>query len=228
MNDWDHLLLGEDNTWMFLVECIVRSAIMFVAVLLLFKFTGKKEVRQFSNLELIVIIGLGSAIGDPMLHGDTPLLPAIVTILVVLVLYRVMNHWTNHDPQVGEWVEGKVVRVLEDGVVDRDALDKEGLSIDEFFGALRTKHVEHLGQVKAAHMEVNGELSVFFQMDARVRAGLPIHVGWSDELKVIADLPATPVSCGQCATTVVVPMSPTCPRCGYERWAIAVDFPRVA
>jgi uncharacterized membrane protein YcaP (DUF421 family) len=228
MNDLDRLLIGEDHTWMFLVECVVRSIIMFVTVLLLFKVTGKKEVRQFSNLELIVIIGLGSAIGDPMLHGDTPLLPAIVAILVVLVLYRVMNQWTNSDPRVGEWVEGKVMRILENGVVDRDALDQEGLSMDEFLGALRIHHVEHLGQVKAAHMEVNGELSVFFEKDEQVRPGLPIHVGWADELRILAELPEGPVSCGRCGTTVTGRSSPACPSCGHEQWAVAVALPRVA
>jgi uncharacterized membrane protein YcaP (DUF421 family) len=228
MNDLDRLLIGEDHTWMFLVECVVRSIIMFVTVLLLFKFTGKKEVRQFSNLELIVIIGLGSAIGDPMLHGDTPLLPAIVAIFVILLLYRVMNQWTNRDPRVGEWVEGKVLRILEHGVVDRDALEHEGLSLDELFGALRTKHVEHLGQVKAAHMEVNGELSIFFVKDDQVRSGLPIHVGWADELRALTELPEGPVSCGRCGTTVTERSSPACPRCGNELWGVAVDLPRVA
>ena len=101
-----------ERTWMFQFECVVHPVLMFTAVLFLFKITGKKEVRQFSTLELIVIIGLGSALGDPMLHPDASLLPAIVAILMVLLLYRVMNYWTNHAPRVGEWVDGIVVKVL--------------------------------------------------------------------------------------------------------------------
>jgi uncharacterized membrane protein YcaP (DUF421 family) len=228
MNDWQRILLGEGRTWTFLIECVFRSIAMFAVVLILFKITGKKEVRQFSTLELIVIIGLGSAIGDPMLHADSPLLPAIVAILVVLVLYRVMNVWTNNAPRVAEWVEGVVIKVLHDGVVDREALDREGLSLEEFLGDLRTKHVEHLGQVKAAHMEVDGELSVFFFTENAVRPGLPIHVGWMDELRGRSQLPDGPASCGMCGTTVSAKSTETCPHCGYDRWARAVDRPRVA
>jgi len=222
------ILLGEGRTWAFLFECLVRTVIMFTAMLLLFKLTGKKEVRQFSTLELIVIIGLGSALGDPMLHPDAPLLPAIVVILVVLLLYRAMNHWTNHAPRVGEWVEGVVVQVLDNGVIDREALDREGLSIEEFFGDPRAKHVEHLGQVKAAHVEVDGVISVFFHADDHVRRGLPIHVGWEDALRSRAELPPGPVSCGRCGYTSTRPGAAPCALCGEDQWAPAAEFKRVA
>lgn len=228
MEDLQRILLGEGRTWTFLVECVVRTVLMFAAVLVLFKFTGKKEVRQFSTLELIVIIGLGSALGDPMLHPDAPLLPAILAILVVLLLYRVMNQWTNHAPRVGEWVEGVVVKVLDKGVVDREALDKEGLSVEEFFGDLRTCHVEHLGQVKAAHMEVDGALSVFFHAENDVKPGLPIHVGWAEELRSRTELTTEPASCGHCGYTSKKAGSTTCPLCGEDRWAVAATFCRVA
>ncbi len=228
MDEWHRILLGEGRTWIFLIECLLRTVLMFGVVLLLFKLTGKKEVRQFSTLELIVIIGLGSAIGDPMLHDDAPLLPAIVAILVVLVLYRAMNHWTNHSPRVGAWVEGVVVKVLDNGIIDRAALEKEGLSVEEFFGDLRTHQVEHLGQVKAAHVEVDGELSVFFQADGNVRPGLPIHVGWADELRRRAERSTGPVSCGYCGYTASEGTSDLCPSCGQDSWSSAADFPRVS
>ena len=57
MDDWQRILIGDDRSWTFLLETAGRSVFMCVVLLLLFKLTGKKEVRQFSVLELIVIIG---------------------------------------------------------------------------------------------------------------------------------------------------------------------------
>jgi len=228
MNDWQRILIGDGRSWTFLLETAARSAFMCVVLLLLFKLTGKKEVRQFSVLELIVIIGLGSAAGDPMFYRDVPLLPAVIAIFVVLLLYRLMNQWTNRAPRVGEWVEGKVVKVLENGVVDREALNEEGLSLDEFFGDLRTHHVEHLGQVKAAHVEVDGDLSVFFQMDEDVLPGLPIHVGWSNELIPYDQLASGPASCGTCGNTEETRPYGKCAKCGTDGWLPAASFKRMA
>lgn len=162
MNDRQRILIGDDRSWTFLLETAARTAFICVVLLVLFKLTGRKEVRQFSVMVLIVIIGLGPAAGDPMFYHDVPLLPAMVAILVVLLPYRLLDQWTDRAARVGEWVEGTVGRVLDNGVVHQKALNKEGLSLEEFFGDKRTYHVEHPGQVKAAHVEVKGDLSVFF------------------------------------------------------------------
>ncbi|MBL7983693.1 MAG: DUF421 domain-containing protein, partial [Flavobacteriales bacterium] len=174
MSDPRTLFLGEEGTWAFLLECALRACLMFLFALALMKLTGKKEVRQFSVLELIVIIGLGSALGDAMIYTDSPLLPSCVAIAVVLSLYWGLNKWTNRAPRLEAFIEGKVTRVLYEGVVDLVALDEEGMSAAEFFGDLRVHHLEHLGQVKSAYVEIDGEVSVFFHEDAQVRPGLPL------------------------------------------------------
>ncbi len=229
MNDLMHILLGEDNTWTFLLECFLRSVAMFVAVLLLFAFTGKKEVRQFSTLELIVIIGLGSAVGDPMLHDDAPLLPAIVAITAVLLLYRLTNTLTNRSKRVGAFLEGEVATLFSEGRAHHEALKREGLSFLELVGDLRTKHVEHLGQVKAAHMEVDGELSVFFLPDDDVLYGLPIAPAELEAASHAQRVPDAPVSCSHCGFTVLHGIAPgACRHCGHTVWLRAINTKRVA
>ena len=213
------LLLGKDGQWYHLLGYALRSACMFGGVLLLFKLTGKKEVRQFSMLELVVIIGLGSAIGDPMLHSDVGLLQAGVVVLVVLVCYRVVNKWTNRSRAAGDWLEGRVVRVLTENGVDRKALDGEGLSVDELFGELRVKQVDHLGQVRAVYVEVNGDLSVYFRDEEEVRPGLPIEPELLADARPSSHAEPTPVSCRECGYTASVGSIPRqCPQCGSDAW----------
>jgi uncharacterized membrane protein YcaP (DUF421 family) len=221
------LLIGDEH-WSFLVETVLRTVIMFLLVLGLFTMTGKKEVRQFSVLELIVIIGLGSALGDPMLHPDTPLLPALVAITVVLLLYRAVNVWTNRSPRMGHLLEGRVRTVISDGRIDHDALREEGMSRDELLGDLRVHHVEHLGQVKAAHLEVDGELSVFFHPREAVAPGLPIAPDRSERHAPSTVHPSAHISCTHCGFTKVSTLEPgACSHCGHERWIASLATWRV-
>lgn len=223
MNDLWRLLMG-DHPGIFLLECLLRTVVMCVVAFLLFKLTGKKEVRQFSLLELLVIIGLGSALGDPMLYDDVPLLPALVVIAVVLVLYRLVNQWANRDRAVGHWVEGPVVTLFKDGRVDLNALKHEGLSLDDLLGELRVHHVEHLGQVKAAHMEVDGHVSIFFYSDEEVVPGLPTAPGHCPD--AIMGEAASCRGCG--ATTNNGARTARCTYCGGNDWAAAINGPRRA
>lgn len=63
--DWKQVLLG-DNEWKFLLETAFRTIMMFIIILTGLSILGKRGVRQLSVFELVVIIGLGSAAGNPM------------------------------------------------------------------------------------------------------------------------------------------------------------------
>ena len=147
---------------MFLLECAVRAMIMFVAVLFLFKLTGKREVRQFSVLELIVVIGLGSALGDAMIYTDSPILPSVVAMLVVLLCYYILNKWMNRSRSMEKLIEGEVIKVFANNVVDIEA-SQGGNDAHEFYGGIACASCGTIGQVKSAYVEIDGDVSIFFR-----------------------------------------------------------------
>ena len=227
-NDLVNLLIGEQD-WGFLAWAAVRAAAMFFIALMLLRFTGKKEVRQFSTLELIVIVGLGSAMGDPMIYEKVGLLPASIAILVVLLLYRGATVLTSRNERMSEWLEGEVATGLSNGRLDLELLHQEGWSAGDVFGDLRALHVEHLGQVKTVHIEVDGELSVFFRPDAEVVPGLPIApalLARPVQARALVSWPASCVCCGYTATRADA--DPFCPYCGNDQWLPSSSGPRVA
>lgn len=211
MSSLQDILIG-DKGWELLLECVVRTVIMFVCALALMKVTGKKEVRQFSLLELLVIIGLGSALGDPMIQREAPILPSLVAISTTLLCYLVLTKWANHAPPVKRVVEGRMRRVLYDGEMDLKALEKEDLSTDELFADLRVQHVEHLGQVHVAYMEVDGKLSVIYRAADDTRPGLPIL---PEDLDPVA---SGARCCGRCGHMPGAASPQACPRCGHTKW----------
>ena len=92
--DWKTLLLGEEN-WGFLAETAFRSVIMFLVILFSLRLLGKRGVKQLSVFELGVIIGLGSAAGDPMFYKDVGLLPGMIVFFVIISLYRLITYLIN-------------------------------------------------------------------------------------------------------------------------------------
>jgi uncharacterized membrane protein YcaP (DUF421 family) len=220
------ILLGEDNEWPHLLEFLLRSVVMFALLVLMFKLTGKKEARQLTVLELIVVVGLGSAAGDPMFYREVGVLPAAIAIAVVLVLYRVVNQWTNRHERMGQWLEGTVRCVLRDGRIDLEALHEEGLSRDELLGDLRVAHVEHLGQVRAVHIEVSGEASIFFRPAGAVVPGLPIAPGMEENARTSAAINGAR-SCCNCGHTEEEGGPGPCAQCGGDRWLPPSCAPRI-
>ena len=225
--DWKMLLLGSEE-WNFVFETGVRTLIMFLVILLSLRLLGKRGIKQLSVFELGVIIGLGSAAGDPMFYKDVGLIPGIVVFVVVIALYRLITFLINKSRRFELFLEGKPRCIVDKGKFLVDNFKKELTSLDEFFSQLRLQSVSHLGQVKMAIIETNGEVSIFYYPDEEVSYGLPILPDLSiNPLKVISK--EDHYACMNCGyTEKLQPVSQKiCPVCNKEEWLKALNEKRI-
>lgn len=226
--DWRRMLLPEEYDWMFLGEVAFRTIFMFVLLLFFLKLSGKRSINQLSLFELAIIVGLGSAAGDPMFYADVGLLPIIVVFIIIAFLYKGLVYLTLKNEKAEKIIEGKVELLLENDRMIPERLDSQAISYDEFFGFLRILHVEHLGQVRLAYLEVTGNISVFFHTDVEVKPGLPIL---PEALKYKYSTIATEGlhSCLRCGSTYYFKsgIEPICPICKNDKWVRSLGTTRI-
>ncbi len=226
--DFRRILLPDQLEWSFLWEVAFRTFFMFVLLLLFFKLTGKRSIYQLSLFELAVIIGLGSAAGDPMFYEDVGLLPILVVFLVISIMYKLLTWLTLKSEKVEQILEGTAQPLVLNDLMMYDILDSEILSYDEFFGFLRNNQVEHLGQVRAAYLEVTGNISIFYYSEDDIKPGLPIL---PEALKFThTEIEATGnYSCVRCGFTnnFTQHQKPLCAVCGNHTWVRSVQGKRI-
>lgn len=230
MNDfsWKELLFGSEEL-QFLPEVLLRTIIMFIVILVGLVILGKRGVRQLSVFELVVIIGLGSAAGDPMFYKDVGILPALLVFVLIIGLYSIITYWVGRNKKLEVLVEGKPICLVENGRFAIANFEKERLGQDEFFAELRVKGVSQLGQVENAIIETNGSISVFFFETDDTKPGLPIMPdALKNQITVIdkSDIYAC-VFCGN--TEEIKPTNKhTCSVCKKEKWIKASFKKRVS
>ena len=225
---WDEMLFGEHH-WTFMWETMVRSIIMFIVVLVSLRILGKRGVRQLSVFELVVIIALGSAAGDPMFYKEVGLIPVAMVFLVVISLYYLVTYWVGKSKKFEQLVEGKPICLIEEGAFSIENFKKEPMAHDEFFAELRQKNVSHLGQVQTAIIETSGEISVFYYPDEEVKYGLPIMPGtFVEKTKSIDE--GGHYACTFCGETYKLGPTQTftCKECGKHSWVKAINDKRVS
>ncbi|MGV3547724.1 MAG: DUF421 domain-containing protein [Pedobacter sp.] len=227
MADFEKILFGEED-WSFIPEIMLRTLIMYLVVLVGLRVLGKRGVRQLSIFELVVIIGLGSAAGDPMFYKEVGIVTSIAVFTVVIVSYRVTAYFVNKNKKIEYLLEGQCTCVIEHGRFAIENFEKENLAQDEFFAELRLKGVAHLGQIKLAILETNGSISVFYYKDDDVKYGLPIlpalFATKAQEIKY-----KDYYSCSFCGLTQL--SEPTarqiCKCCKKDKWVKAINILRV-
>lgn len=216
-------LLTGDLEYSYLTVIALRTLIMFVMILVFLRLLGKRGIKQLSVFELVVILGLGSAAGDPMLYKEIGIATALVTFLIVVLCYKMLTFLVFKYKWVEHLVEGKEVCIVKKGAFAIKQFSKETLSKDEFFMELRVHGVYHLGQVEYALLEVSGDVSVYFYEKDKTRYGLPIL---PDVLKKTVHIfkPNIYYSCTFCGNTIkciAEKTSQTCTKCQRTEWVKA-------
>ena len=72
----------------------------------------------------------------------------------------VMDALTYRWPRLTRLLKGRPRPLIVDGRLDRSAMRREFISEDELLAQLRTHGLTEISQVRRAHLEANGEISV--------------------------------------------------------------------
>src|SRR5690606_9403585 len=201
---------------------------MYLTILFALSVMGKRGVKQLSVFELVIIIGLGSAAGDPMFYKDVGLLNGIMVFVMVIVLYKLTTYVVFKSESIEKLIEGSSIYLIQHGKFSIQNFAKEPLAYDEFFSEMRQKGVTHLGQVDLAILEISGEISLYFYPDSDVKYGLPIlpHLYAEKQRQILKE---GIYSCCWCGHTDFLSLADKhlCPICSEDLWITSLNTIRI-
>ena len=142
-------------------EILLRTIVMYLYTLALVRVLGKRGMGDLSPFELVIIVALGSAVGDPMFYSDVPLVHGLIVITVVVALQRILVKITERHKGLERLIESQPVLLVQDGQLLQQAMDQEDLSESEVFLGLREQGIEFLGEVRRAYLEPSGTITAF-------------------------------------------------------------------
>ena len=226
--DWNQFLVGDDNT-SFLLEIGLRTISMYFIIVIGLKLMGKRGIKQLSVFELVVIIGLGSAAGDPMFYKEIGMMVPLIVFAIVIGAYRLTTYLMGKSDRFESLVEGKPTCLIRDGEFSISNFKKENMAKDEFFAEMRQKSVSHLGQIETAIIETSGNLSIFFYEDEKVKYGLPILPDLFKKSLTIIPEPGKYACtfCGNIEDLYISENQHCCDKCGKDVWVKAINIQRV-
>lgn len=221
-------ILIADAPWHFLLEIIVRSAFMFVFALIFMRLLGRRAIHQLTSFDLLLIIALGSAMGDPMIYPDVAILWSVFGIATIMVFYRIQNFLANRYAWYEDLTEGSPVKIIGNGILDSKELEKHTPTQDDIFLLLRNDGIRSLGEVEVAYLERDGSLSVFRYRTGKDKPGLPtISEDMIDEWKPHKSGTKVEISgyhsCYKTGKTIWLEKGETFPDCEGDIWVLSEE-----
>lgn len=144
------------------LNVFVRTLVIFFFAFLILRLLGKRHLAHLTYLDLLLVIALGSAVGDVMIYSESVvhLFASIISISVVGLLVKLFNELSSHSPQAGSLIVGSARLIIENGKVITEALKQEDMSEEDVMRILRVKGFQDIKGIKKAFIEADGEVSI--------------------------------------------------------------------
>src|SRR4029079_14177138 len=141
-------------------EIILRTAVVYVVVLVLLRVAGKRELGQMSPVDLVVILVIANAVQNAMTGGDNSLIGGVIAATTLVVVNTAFSRVGHRVPYLPNLFESEPPPLVQGGKLIKRNLDRENVEEDELMISAREHGIEDLAGVEAAYLERDGSISI--------------------------------------------------------------------
>jgi uncharacterized membrane protein YcaP (DUF421 family) len=148
-------------------EKVIRTVAVYVALAVLLRLAGKRDLAQLNTFDLVVMLLLSNVVQNAVIGNDNSLtgglLGATVLVAVNAIVVRVM---VGSDRGV-RLFEGTDSVLAKDGHFDRRVLRREGLREADVDVALRRQGANDVSEVEKVTLAPGGSVVVSLKAEAQ-------------------------------------------------------------
>ncbi len=141
-------------------EKVFRSVVVYLFLLIAFRFTGKRQVGQLTPFDLVVLLIISNVVQNAVIGNDNSLGGGLLGAVAILVLNWAVVEVAFRYKRARRLLEPTPTLLIHNGHILHDNLRRERVTLDDLLAALRRSGVVEPSKVRYAVLEENGAISV--------------------------------------------------------------------
>jgi uncharacterized membrane protein YcaP (DUF421 family) len=141
-------------------DLVLRSIVIYLALLIGLRLFGKREVGQFTLFDLVMVLLVANAVQPAMTGPDSSLAGGLIIVVTLLVLNWTLGYLRLRSPIIRRALESNPTVIAQNGQWLPAALAREGVELEEAEASLREHGLDSVSDVKLAVLELDGTISV--------------------------------------------------------------------
>ncbi|MFJ7974778.1 DUF421 domain-containing protein [Peribacillus sp. JNUCC 23] len=138
----------------------LRTIIIYLLILLIFRLMGKREVGELSVLDLVIFIMIGEMAVLAIENFDKPIMYTVLPMLILLIIQIILAIVSLKSPKARKIIDGSPTLIVNKGKIDEAAMKSQRYNFDDLLMQLRAQNILSVSDVEYAILETSGELSV--------------------------------------------------------------------
>jgi uncharacterized membrane protein YcaP (DUF421 family) len=148
-----------------LVEKILRTVLVYTAVVVLFRLAGKRGLANLNTLDLTVLLLLSNVVQNAIIGNDESLLGGVVGAVTLVCVNAGLNHALTRSDWLARLVEGSATTVIDNGELLHGALRRLAVRPHELDQAVRLQNGDAVSEIQHGRLEPGGQLVLTLKGD---------------------------------------------------------------
>jgi len=140
-------------------EFILRGIIVYFFVLVLLRFTGKRQVGQLAPFDLVLLLILSNAVQNAMNGGDNSVIGGMISAVTLVGVNWLVGVITYKSKAAERLIEGTPELLIHNGKLSSGSLARSSTRCVSVVRAREAGCME-IEEVRAAFLENDGTISV--------------------------------------------------------------------
>ena len=141
----------------------VRAIILYLVVLFVMRFMGKREIGQLEPFEFTISMMIADLACTPMANTGLPIYLGIIPIFALLVMHLIISFISIKSLKLKAFFSGKPAILIRNGKIDEKVLIHENFTINELQERLRGQSIFDLGDVEYAILETSRPIKCYYK-----------------------------------------------------------------
>ena len=152
----EHLFFEDGEA---VLNIAIATVCSYIGLLAIIRIMGKRTLAKMNAFDFVVTVTLGSTLSS-MLLNKVPVLNGLVALAIIMGLQYFIAYLAQRSEKIERAINSSPTMLFYNGVFLEAAMRKERITKEEVLSEIRSYRLEHLSQVRAVVMEINGSFSV--------------------------------------------------------------------
>jgi uncharacterized membrane protein YcaP (DUF421 family) len=140
-------------------EFIVRGALVYLALLLMIRLSGRRTISQLTPFDLLVVMLLSEAVSNGMSGGDNSVAAGLIIAATLIVLNASIGMLSARSRKMEALFDGEAVLIGRDGVFFDKIVKRNRIGAGDVEQALREADCAR-HEMQCAFLEADGDITI--------------------------------------------------------------------
>ena len=143
-----------------ILEKLLRPVIVYLALVVLLRIFGKRELAQLNPFDRVVLLSLSNTVQNAIIGDDNSVSGGIIGAVALLAVNWLVVRVLFSSPKLTRMMEGRATTLIQNGQIDKKALQRESLSQVELLDVIHKQGFDGIHNVQHCELQPNGTFYV--------------------------------------------------------------------